>query len=279
MFQALLDYCKEKPSLYATSTAPFWDDEHISKGMLAAHLNVDIESASRKHDDIILSVDWIAKTFFPKENNRLLDLGCGAGLYAELFCKAGFTVTAIDISKRSIEYATKTARANNLPIDYACKDYLSLDYEDTFDLITLIYCDFGVLSPANRSILLRKIKKSMKPNAILILDGFTQHEFANFSECRTIQYFDQGYWSTKPHLCIQNTYMYPDSSNYLEQYIVITENNCECYNIWNQAFSAESLQQELHIAGFKHIDVYDDVTGAPFTGTSNTLCAVAKQSR
>lgn len=276
MFKPLLDYLKEKPRLYSASTAPFWNDEHISKGMLEAHLNLEVESASRKYDDITRSVDWIAKTFYTKEKNLLLDLGCGPGLYTELFCKAGFNVTGVDLSARSIAYATEHARTNNLPITYLCKDYLGLDYENAFDVITLIYCDFGVLSPEDRRSLLHKMRKAMKPNGRLILDAFTPCAFANFLEHRTIQYADQGYWHTKPYMCIQSNYTYPESRNYLEQYIVVTQDNCACYNIWNQAFDTQSLTQELHDAGFKDIDFYDDVTGKALTGTCDTICVVAK---
>lgn len=277
MFKPILDYMKEKPLVYSASTAPFWDDAHISKGMLTAHLNFDVESASRKYDDIVHSVEWISKTFFSKEKkNILLDLGCGPGIYTELFYKAGFHVTGIDFSARSIEYAAKSAKTNNLPIEYIYQDYLKIDYENIFDVVSLIYCDFGVLSPENRKALLTLIKKSLKNDGILILDGFTPHQFTDFSESRTIQYYTQGYWSTKPHMCIQSNYFYPESNNILEQYVVVTENNCECYNIWNQAFTAQSLKCEMIDAGFENIDFYDDITGKLFTGTCNTLCAVAK---
>ena len=42
----------QKPVLWQRSAEPFWDDEHISKGMLEAHLNPDWEAASRKHSFI-----------------------------------------------------------------------------------------------------------------------------------------------------------------------------------------------------------------------------------
>lgn len=285
MYKKILDYIKEKPPLYFASTSQFWDDEHISKGMLAAHLNFDVESTSRKQEDIVNSVAWISKTFFSKEKNTLLDLGCGPGLYTELFYKAGlsnlsdlsdFHVTGIDFSARSIEYAIKSAKSKNLAIEYIYQDYLKIDYKNTFDFVSLIYCDFGVLSSENRKTLLTLIKKSLRDGGVFILDAFTPHQFSNFSESRAVQYYEQGYWSTEPHMCIQSNYFYPESKNSLEQYVLVTESNCECYNIWNQAFTAQSLKQELLDAGFKNIDFYDDTTGKPFTGTSNTLCAVAK---
>ena len=40
----------QKPRLYAPSTGEFWNDPHISKGMLEAHLNPQVDAATRKHE-------------------------------------------------------------------------------------------------------------------------------------------------------------------------------------------------------------------------------------
>lgn len=274
-YKKLLDYIRKKPDLYQKSTALFWDDEHISKGMLEAHLAVDVEGASRKYDTILNSVMWIANHFLNNDSPKLLDLGCGPGIYAELFYKSGFHVTGIDFSKRSIDYAIKSAASQNLPINYSYQNYLEIDFENAFDIVTLIYCDFGVLSPLERQILLSKIKKALKPKGKLILDGFTQHTLEEFSEGRTVQYHAQGFWAPYPHLCIQSNFYYPKTANYLEQYVIVSENDCQCYNMWNQIYSAETLKNELLNAGFDNIDLYDDVTGQTFTATSHTICAVA----
>jgi len=61
MYSKFIDYLKEKPSLYAPSSAPFWDDEHISEYMLKAHLDPEIDAASRRHDFIEQSAKWIAQ--------------------------------------------------------------------------------------------------------------------------------------------------------------------------------------------------------------------------
>ncbi|MEA4987206.1 MAG: methyltransferase domain-containing protein [Anaerovorax sp.] len=276
MYKKILDYLSKKPDLYQKSTAPFWDDIHISKGMLEAHLSVNIEAASRKYDFILESVEWIANHFLNDSTTKLLDLGCGPGLYTELFCKTGFSVTGIDFSKRSIDYAKKSASSKALSIEYFYKNYLEIDFEAVFDVVTLIYCDFGVLSPEERKILLSKIKKALKPNGTLILDGFTLQQMEGFSEGRTVEYMSQGFWSPCPHLCIQCNYYYPETSNYLEQYVIVTESECQCYNNWNQIFSAVSLKEELKNAGFKKIELYDNVAGKAYTNTSNTICAVAQ---
>lgn len=47
MFNKLNNYLIN-PKLYAPSTGTFWDDEHLSKGMLEAHLNPNWHTATRK---------------------------------------------------------------------------------------------------------------------------------------------------------------------------------------------------------------------------------------
>lgn len=278
MYEKILDFLQRKPLLYTKSTAPFWDDDHISKGMLAAHLKPDIEGASRKHDFIKKSVDWIAEICNTQDGNKLLDLGCGPGIYANKLYDIGFAVTGIDYSRRSIDYATKQAKMNHADIKYIYQNYLDIDYENEFDFVTLIYCDFGVLSPADRAKLLIKIKRALKINGTLILDGFTDNQISNFGETRTIKYETQGFWSPAPYICIQSNYMYRETRNYLEQYIIVTDNECQCYNNWNQIYSMQSLENELQDAGFKNIQFYDDISGRPFTGTSNTICVVTKKN-
>ena len=73
----------QKPLLYEPSSSKFWNDEHISKGMLEAHLNKDWDAETRKHDFIIKSIDWISSIAPPSQKNKLLDLGCGSGIYEE----------------------------------------------------------------------------------------------------------------------------------------------------------------------------------------------------
>lgn len=130
-----LFFLLQKPALWQRSCEPFWDDEHISKGMLEAHLNPDWDAASRKHSYIDCSVKWL--TSIIPAGSKILDLGCGPGLYTKRLSDAGYDVTGIDYSKRSIanaeEHDTKTK--------YIYQNYLEMNYTEAFDVITLIYCD------------------------------------------------------------------------------------------------------------------------------------------
>lgn len=135
MNKKIMKYLKGIPVEYTPSSKKFWDDEHISKFMLEAHISPDIESASRNHRFIEKSVEWITSLIPDMKGKKILDLGCGPGIYAEKFYEKGFEVTGIDFSKRSIEYAVNSAAEKNMKIKYKYMNYLEIDYENEFDIL------------------------------------------------------------------------------------------------------------------------------------------------
>ncbi len=267
----------QKPQLYEPSSNKFWNDEHISKGMLEAHLNKEWEAATRKYDFVINSVEWISSIAPPSQKNKLLDLGCGPGIYAELFKHKGYDVTGVDFSERSINYAIESAKKENLDITYICQDYLELDLEEKFDLITLIYCDFGVLSDINRQLLLKKIYSMLKHDGVLILDVFTPFEHEGKQEYKRWNYFSNGgFWCEKPYGCLEAFYKY-ESNTILNQSIVLTDDEVKCYNIWEHMFTCDELLSELKAAGIWNVEFYSNIMGEKYINNSKTLCVVARK--
>lgn len=273
MFNELKKYTT-KPKLYAPSTNKFWDDEHISKCMLEAHLNPNWDAATRKHEFLDKSVNWISEVAPSSQYNFLLDLGCGPGLYAERFNSAGYSVTGIDFSKRSIAYAKEQTLLNKSNIEYHYQNYLTIDYIEQFDVITLIYCDYAVLSITDRLTLLKKIYQALKPNGKFIFDVFTP--LMRKKRSRSWDYYeDGGFFSEKPHICLESVYQYDDEDNTeLVQSIVITEKTVNCYNIWDHFFTKEALISEIQPIGFNTFEFYGDIAGTEFSDTGETICSV-----
>ena len=266
MFDKLISLL-ERPVLWQRSTEPFWDDEHISKGMLEAHLNPDWDAASRNHEFIDRSVEWI-KSHVP-ENAKILDIGCGPGLYTKRLADMGYVVTGVDFSKRSIDYA----KSQDSRSGYVYKNYLDLDYSDMFDMVMLIYCDYAALTENERKVLVKKVYKALKPKGLFILDVFTDKYFAQkYNRTSWTLFKNGGFWSADPYICLEANYLYENNTVSADQHIIITDSGIKEYLTWDTAFTAEKLAKE--ISPFKVKGMYDDVCGNPYTGEAETLCFV-----
>ena len=276
MFQ-LLSKTLERPPLYTPSEEAFWDDEHISKQMLAAHLDPEFEGASRKLSTIELSSTWIQNLVSPALYPNLLDIGCGPGLYAERFAKAGYQVTGIDFSKRSIQYAQNSCLEQSLDITYLYQNYLTMGMGRTFDIATMIYCDYGALSTANRRLLLQKVAEHLRVGGKFLLDVFSMAKYHAFEEKQTWEICEAGgFWSSQPYLALLGCVKYAPSAT-VEQYSIITEGKIAKYFIWNTYFTPKSLQAEVNEAGFSVEALYEDVTGNIYHGESPTLALLLEK--
>jgi SAM-dependent methyltransferase len=276
MFAKLISMMK-KPALYQKGTEALWTDEHISKGMLKAHLDPNSNGATYKHTTVHEIVKWI-KSIAPVERyHDLLDLGCGPGIYAEEFYKAGYTVSGMDFSERSIHYAQKSAHEKNLPINYYFQNYLTMNFIEEFDLITLIYYDFGVLSTEERDILLKKIYTALRPGGLFIFDVLTPQYFANKKEEKTWEYAEKDFFSEEPHICLKSFYRYDEQNTILDQYIVVTSEKIKCFNNFQHTFTKSELARDLNIVGFLVKNVCKNMMGDNYSETGKEMCVIAQK--
>lgn len=276
---SLLESITQKPELFAKDDGNFWKDPYISEHLLNAHLDDESDEGSRKYQDILQSVLWLSEYLKLPEDSKLLDLGCGPGLYSENFFGQGFSVTGIDFSQSSIDYAKEQAEEFNYRIKYLCQDYLEMDYKEEFDVITLIYGDLCVLSHEDRSLLLQKVKKALKPRGYLIFDVFTKHYFEN-EEPEQSWYISEedGFWSEEEHLLLQSHFEYKEDKVRLDKYTLILKNGeVRTHNIWKHYFSLERTRTMMKESGFSIKDYWSDLQGKPFEENSPWIGVLAQK--
>lgn len=263
-----------KPQLWQRSPEPFWDDSYISEQMLAAHLNGDNDLASRCTEVIERSVEWLL-TLIPTDG-KVLDLGCGPGLYTSRLSKMGYDVTGVDLSKRSISYAKETDNKTK----YFCSDYLAFDTAERFDVITLIYCDYAALTKPERLQLLAKVKSMLKSGGKFIFDVFTPKHYEGKTESNSWYSCESGgFWSAEPHLCLDATYLYENNTVSADCSVVITDDGAKEYIIWDTVFTKQSLCDELESAGLFAVEFFGDICGKEYDDNSETLCCVASDKK
>lgn len=273
----LIELLEHKPKLYVTNDERFWDDPYISKSMLKAHINPEYDGATRQEHVVKQSVQWISTSAPVDHYPSLLDLGCGPGIYAELFHEKGYKVTGIDISQRSIEYSRISAKKKGYTIQYDIKDYLKMDVSQTYDMITLIYCDFGTFSKQHRALLLQKIYKMLNSNGCFIFDVFTPSKYEGIQEYKTWKMEQHGFWCEERCVLLHSFYRYDEDHTFLNQYTVIKEQDIKQHHIWEHTFTLDEIKADLMETGFVDISFYNDMTGNKLTDNNHTLCMIAKK--
>lgn len=267
----------EKPPIHTLGVEKFWDDEHISASMLKAHLDPNMDSASRLEKTIDKAVAFIAGTVGLNPQHKMIDLGCGPGLYTQRFYQYTQQITGMDYSRRSIGYAKDYAQEHQMTIEYIYQNYLTLEYEEVFDLVTLIYLDLFVPKPEDRSNLLRRIHRSLKVGGYFIFDVPTKYE-ANLPVRTTWEAHDSGFFKATPHLLLTTYFKYDEEKTNLDQYVVLDEKgNTKVYRIYLSYYTLEEIIEYISGFGFEVQSYYEDLTGKPHTQESETIALIVRK--
>jgi SAM-dependent methyltransferase len=275
----LIKLFQEKPVPFTPGEELFWDDPHISKQMLSAHLDPTHDLASRKPETIERSVAWIIEILELSPEDAVLDLGCGPGLYTARFAQQGLQVTGVDYSRRSIDYATYYAREHNLDICYRYQDYLTLEDSQEYDVVLLIFGDFCVLAPDKRDRLLKNVLRALKPGGYFILD-VTTREYRKRHEYSSGWYvIDSGFWKPGLHLVLDQGFDYPEQSIALDQSIVIeATGELSVYRMWFQDYDNETIVDELDGVGFAVQSIWSDLTGISYAEDTEWIGVVSQKA-
>lgn len=274
----IMDLC-EKPAIYQKGTAVMWTDPYISKQLLDVHLNPDLDLASRKKETIEKTVQWILNTV-EKSPLNILELGCGPGLYSQLLAEKGHHVTGVDFSENSITYAKHMAKERTLNIAYRQQDYLELEDQEKYDLVLLIFTDFGVLVPEDRTALLSKIYRALKPGGCFLFDVLNENWPVQKPGDKTWEISEKDFWREKPYIVLSNTFTYPENKVILSQHCVIDEDECKTYRFWTHFFSHEDLTRILARQDFGQIECYENILpdSELCRGQDVTFCTAIKNT-
>ena len=238
--------------LYQRSADNLWTDAHISKYMLAAHLDTSNDAATRNPISVGRAIDWIVAE--AEGRKRVIDLGCGPGIYCEKLAARGLEATGLDLSARSIEYARRSAGDRGLAIRYVEGSYLEPADLDLgrYDIALCIYCDFGALIPAEQEAFLRNVRGLLDKGGLLFLDIFSFGINEGRKEGKDWNYFPgESFWSPRPHLVLEETRHFPEARAWGTRNIVLEEGGAEReYITWDSYYAPEDIEALLSRNGF-----------------------------
>lgn len=262
----------KKPALFEMTDSNIWTDPYIQQQMLKEHLNPASDAASRRQESILKITDFILN--YSKMGSRLLDLGCGPGLYTSFFKDKGFDVTGVDFNKASIEYATKKRK----DIRYIYGDYICGYPEGKNDIVIIIYCDLGTHSDSNRDKLLKNIYNSLDDNGIFIFDVFTEELVKDKQEDKRWDYASiGGFWSKDEYLLLSQTFHYPENKAFAYQYNLLTKEESKHFIVWERYYSEKEITTILQNTGFRKVSVYKNILNSNNFTSGSEMFVVAEK--
>lgn len=239
-----------------------WDDVAFSARMLYEHLSQAHDAASRRAEIIDRHVQWIHAHLLRATPSRILDLGCGPGLYSNRLAALGHTVTGIDFSPTSIEYARQ--QAQGLPVDYTQADIRQADYGSSYDLVMLIYGEFNVFRPDDARLILRKAHAALQPGGTLLLEPHTYEIVEEIGQQPNTWYSsDSGLWSDQPHLVLHEHFWHVDVHVTTQRYFIIdaASGTVTRHASSMQAYTDGEYDALLAECGFGSVQRYPSLSG------------------
>ena len=276
--------CSEQSFEAAKGSKIPWNEPGFIQRMLANHLAQEHDWASRRDGLVARQVDWLAGQL--QRPSRILDLGCGPGLYTQKLAALGHHCTGVDFSPASIAYAREQADSACLPLEYVLCDIREYISGQEFDCIIMTFGEFNVFVRQDASAILRNCARMLCDGGLFVLEAHT------FDAVRAIgcapatwQGHSQGLFSGAAHLCLQkNTWNAADSSA-LSQYFIVDAATAQVqpYASFMQAYEPEEYREMLHMAKLPASAVLDEKewpSGAEFQGKLQTFaCRKAHEKR
>jgi SAM-dependent methyltransferase len=253
-----------------------WNDPAFSARMLREHLTQEHDAASRRAKIIKKHIKWIHNFVLAKTASRILDLGCGPGLYCAELAALGHVCHGIDFSPASIEHAVKNAPAN---CTYALGDLRAVAFPPGFDYVQLIFGEFNVFSRPHAREILQKSHAALTPGGRILLELQTFDAVEQMGNQPPTWYTSPGgLFSDNPHLCLMESFWDEDEAAATERYIILEDGQAVArYASTTLAYTEEDIAEMLAEIGFNGIEFHPSLTGETSESPEDFLVVIARR--
>jgi cyclopropane fatty-acyl-phospholipid synthase-like methyltransferase len=258
-----------------------WNEPDFSRRMLREHLSQDHDAASRREVGIDRHVDWIHGHVLAETPTRILDLGCGPGLYASRLAERGHTCVGIDFSPASIEYAREQARKRELRCEYRLADVRQADFGDGFGLAMFVFGEVNAFAREVAQDIVGRMFESLESGGVVVLE-MSSHASVERTGSGPPSSVERtsGLFSDGPHR-VDRTAQWDASSGVASQRFEVVEPGrdevCE-YRETLFAYTDDEIRALVSQAGFPSPTLYGSLCGDALPHDGDTLVAVSRKS-
>ncbi|MDI9576517.1 MAG: methyltransferase domain-containing protein [Thermoproteota archaeon] len=144
------------------------------------------DKKSRNYDEVFDTfyfkvydaVTWKYLEPYVSADGLVLDAACGTGRWSIRMAEKGCNVTSVDISEGMLAIADKKIKERNLQSKIALKksDITKMDFPD--NSFEMVVCEHALFLFEEPDILMRELKRVLKPNAPLIISAQNRYVHA-----------------------------------------------------------------------------------------------------
>ena len=260
----------ERPArAWATGSQLPWHEPDFSRRMLDIHLDPSTQMASRSPDVIARHLDWLtAQLGSPgADGGRILDVGCGPGLYCHGLARRGWAAAGFDFAPAPVAWARTVAEDENLDCLFLEADLTALPADfaarvGPCDAVTFWFGEFHSFPPEVAARFLRRLAACLKPGGLFVLeyqpwDIFVQEDSTEWSAHGKSVFCDQ------PHLWLQEFFWDEEARAEVHVHWIIEQEsgNLTRYVQCHQAWPDGELLALLAEAGLGDPVFHPPVTG------------------
>jgi SAM-dependent methyltransferase len=234
--------------------------------MLKEHLSQEHDAASRRSETIGAHVSWIHDSVLRASPSRVLDLGCGPGLYAIRLARLGHRITGIDFSPVSIGHARESAQEERLACEFIEGDVTAMDLGGGFDLAMMIFGEINAFDRESARTLLSRAHESLAPGGTLLLELSTESSIRDSSTRSTIaEERERSLFSDRPHFYIQQHRWLEEERVAQTRFITKDAESGEVHDYGERLFAwiDDEYRKLLIGAGFSKVVTYPSLSGEP----------------
>jgi SAM-dependent methyltransferase len=257
-----------------------WNDPDFSRRMLSEHLSQEHDAASRRFEIIDKHVKWIHNQVLKGNPTRVLDLGCGPGLYTNRLARLGHRCVGIDFSPASIEYAREQAEEAGLECTYIHQDIREGDYGDEYGLVMSIFGELNVFRPREVRSTLEKACRALLPDGFLLLEPHTYEAVVNIGKQHPSWYSaEEGLFSEEPHLYLQESFWDTSENVAIQRYYIIdaATGKVARHSASMQAYTDEEYRSLLAECGFGKVVFFSSLDGSTGRPEDNLMAILSQK--
>ncbi|MBS3795808.1 MAG: class I SAM-dependent methyltransferase [Candidatus Thorarchaeota archaeon] len=212
------------------------------------------------------------------DEDRVLDIACGAGDHAIKFAKKDLDVSAFDLSQTLISVAEKRAKQEGVEVDFYVGDMREMDFESEFDAAVLLSHSFGFFDHAENKRVLQGSFDALVDDGRLLLDLLNPYNLPDFQQTWTE--LEGGFLLSRPHVLDAASSVLrgrPATFIDVEGDRLVSMNQDALANNDVRIYTALEITGMLKDIGFKKVELYgsNKLPKMPYSASSERMVVVA----